>query len=713
MHFVDVLGACLGGRRAGLLWLGLMALAAPGCGSSNNPPPADGGAALQDGGAAADGGSLADAGAAAERCRARWQVLCQAWSTCGSSAPFFSLSFPDVNACVAAGTEQCGRFLALAPTGISYPLAEAPAGFVACTTAIARHTACEIVNTYVFGSNTSIDPECAAKTGTLADGAGCTFADQCQSQYCRFENGCSTCAQQADEGGSCVTNADCKVGFACASNACSAYAQTGDSCGATAPCQPGLTCVGARCGAALAIGAACNPRAANPCNLGYCNQGTCEALKFDGQPGGACGIDVATGSLTLCARGSRCVFVTQSYQGVCVAEVKRGDRCYFDTGFQGSQCEVFTQCVNGVCSSPPEPTCGQDGGPTPARRDGGILPAADAGSDLATETSRQVGIVCDAIYACPRWAAQAANWFGSRADCTSGIGRIASYNLATPRSGLTAAEARVCDDALVALPACEQADRLLGVKPGLAVCDGTAGPLAAGAVCSGGMQCSATARCMNGVLDPLCGACINLAGDGGVCAFPEDCPRGSNCANGRCRPGGGASATCSAAAPCARDFVCNGGTCTSPAEVGAACNPSASACAQPLYCNTVSRQCELPQLAGQQVIAVVDGGASDGGVTDADAGLADAGLADAGAVAGDGGVAGTPCGLLNGGFVICPHGFQCKLTNLRNTTGVCDPAGNVGDACAWTGGLDGRGACRFPSQCLNSVCTFGDRTYCQ
>lgn len=678
---------------AALAFAGLSAA----CSSSPANAPADGGAVradggtLADGGPASDGGATADGGTIAERCRARAQLFCEAESTCAQSATFFSVYWANLAECVTKRTEGCVRFVSVPKPGEP---ATIPVLTEACTAAVARRAACDRLNVYVYATNLAPDPECAPVAGTRADGETCITNEQCQSKHCRYEAFCGTCAPLAAAGESCVTATDCAVGLTCAGDLCVAYVDAGGTCNADAPCKPGLTCVNGQCGTALTTGMSCDPRASNPCKDGYCYQGTCTAFGLDAQPGAPCGVDVVTGKATVCAYGSRCRLLTDAFQGQCVKTAKVGERCFFgpDDGFGGGQCETFSECVNGVCSSFPVQGCGTAGGPNPPRTDGGIQPPFDGGASYAALVQSFFSNICDAMFACPRLSAFVQYAIGTRVGCEAIIApvfpRFTAPGAVTTPTALTA-----CGDALGALPACERVERTFRFRPLPAACEHT-GPLTPGSVCIADSQCT-TSVCENGALSTACGVCIAQGGDGGVCAKDNDCARGLSCGAGRCLPGGARGATCSAAAPCDRELRCVNGTCGDSLALGATCNPRASGCADLDHCNSVTNQCESLRLVGEAL--PVDGGVAP----------------DGGTLGPDGGIAGAPCGLLNGGLVYCPHGFNCRITNTRNRTGVCDVAKNPGEACTWTASIDGRGGCKWPSVCENDVCRVGDPTNCQ
>lgn len=629
-----------------------------------------------------------DAGTDAQRCRERWQLLCPAWASCSESSAAFASFFPSVEECVATGTAQCTRVLSGLPgaPGLAGSIAAERQRFETCTTAMSRSSSCELVLNYLQSSNYHVDLDCLPIDGTLPLGATCLVSDQCQSAYCSNQGGCGKCATQGDVGQACVSGRDCRFGLGCFDRACAPFLEPDAGCAPYDLCPPSMACIEGHCQPQLLDGTACTP-GTSVCRLGYCNpsQNKCNEFKLTGVAGGPCGVDVATGNVTGCERGSVCKFFTAASQGVCVARVQDGDRCFFDESFQGSQCRLFSSCVDGVCTPFPEASCGQDGGVHPARRDGGVLPPIDAGADFAASAQTELTLLCDALYACARMQPLRDAWFSGRAACEATLAPISSAT-GNPHSGWTAAALDGCIAALRGLSACELVDVEFG-QPGPAACTAPAGTTAPGVACAAPYECGLQGHCTTGLLSPSCGICATTSGDGGVCAVAEDCGKGLTCANARCIPGGVLTSACSAAQPCNRGLLCKLGVCIAPIEQpGASCNPRATECAGPLVCNSITSTCELPRLVG----------APDGG-----------------ALSSDGGTLGAPCGLLGGGVVDCPNGFACKITNLTTNTGACDVAAAVGEVCTWSGGLNGRGQCLFPGACLDGVCTVGDRNYCQ
>ena len=193
------------------------------------------------------------------------------------------------------------------------------------------------------------------------------------------------------------------------------------------------------------------------------------------------------------------------------------------------------------------------------------------------------------------------------------------------------------------------------------------GKLANGAACGDDAQCTST-YCKKPA-NAVCGVCGARATAGGACSIDADCDFKLKCANMLCVAYGAVGASCDGGHPCAAPNVCRGGTCAVPAGAGQACTPSASGgdCDQTkgLYCAPTSRVCAVATFVG----------------------------------------AGQPCGFVNGGFVGCSGGGNCKLAGV---TGTCTAPAADGAACDATNGPD----CMQPAECVNNVCKLPDPASC-
>jgi Dickkopf-like protein len=648
-----------------------------------------------------NGGGDAGVGTPAELCEARFRALCNAWSMCPTPGTYFPTLFASVDDCVRIGQARCEGYLALAADGLPSSIEERRQNFALCTQAMARAPVCRAFADYLAQTNEHVDPECAPRAGLLPEGSSCFFPDQCQSRLCLLNNSlCGTCSSIKHDGEACQVPQECELGSTCSSSRCTKILPLDSACTATTACAPELACLGGRCAARLEENAACAV-GTNPCRLGYCNRGHCQSFELDGVAGGPCGSDPVDGVVTACAVGSTCDVFTQSFQGLCVDRAEDGDRCFFAQGFQGGQCEPFSACVNGVCTRGPVTDCARDGGPSPERRDGGIAPPIDAGAGLIREVDRLGTLFCDAIFACPRYAGLRESWFGSCPLCESIIAANTGLNLLAPKARATETQVMACNDALSAIPDCERVDRLLGNARKLPACE-LSGAAAPGDVCTADAECGAGSICSRGVFaaSSFCGICESLQSTAGVCITSRDCAQGLACAQGHCVAAGQSTAMCTAAMPCDFDLACVSGVCAEPPGIGAPCNPRAPVCASPLFCSPTRSVCEVPIVAGTSTTSGADAGVG-----------ADASTAGDASVSPDSGV--LACGIINGSITLCERGSSCKLINARTVTGTCSPAHGLGEACAWTGGLDGRGACDFPAVCVDRICQFGDHTYCE
>jgi hypothetical protein len=637
-----------------------------------------------------DAGSGTDGGTAADICRARAEVVCHAFAACETSSGLFATLYASEADCAAQITRGCLSALP-GPSIPGHDGLDIFADDATCTAALAKLSTCEAARRTIFGDNSLPVDGCFPSAGTFANGATCFDHRQCASSYCKINENCGVCADRVAAGSPCVTSFDCNFDVSCVNGVCRDNAVPGGSCSTTKPCTYGFACQGGTCQPLVDAGSPCT--AATPCEFGYCSTTghVCTPIPVDRKPGDLCGVDTPTGAVIACGLGAVCKLVNTANQGICAKRVEPYDRCFFNTGFQGGQCEAFSQCLDGVCTDPTAGLmCSPDGGVNPPHRDGGQGPV-DGGTDVAAALALGTSHLCDALFTCTRTQGFAANVVGSRTNCESQLAPIVQRDLGTPDLNRTLAGVQACNAALDALDACSHVDALAGSLV-VAECQ-TPGVLGAGSPCVGNGMCAAGTHCTGDALVQGCGICTTVQGDGGMCISNDECAKGLACANERCVPAGALTDVCSGAAPCDRALTCQGGHCAAPGAIGDPCSPtSPGSCLGSLFCNG-GGTCEQLQVVG--LMELPDGGLTDGGL------------------GGDGGLVGQTCGILNGKVVLCPYGTNCKLTNAQTRVGFCDDAHLPGEACAWSGGLDNRGQCRFPAMCINGVCSMGDPSYCQ
>jgi hypothetical protein len=198
-------------------------------------------------------------------------------------------------------------------------------------------------------------------------------------------------------------------------------------------------------------------------------------------------------------------------------------------------------------------------------------------------------------------------------------------------------------------------------------CKTPAGTLADGTPCGDDAQC--TGRTCNKTGDTNCGACGQRVAAGGDCTKGK-CDDGLSCAeNGKCVAPGAAGATCGENQPCLTPLVCANGTCAKGGEAGAACSEAAPCNAfKALACDSASKTCKEVKLANP----------------------------------------GETCGVVNGAFVLCAAGGDCKTAGATSPTGTCQAALADGAACTTDGP-----SCQEPAECVNGVCTVSDPGTCK
>lgn len=203
-----------------------------------------------------------------------------------------------------------------------------------CTSAIANWSCTDII----YSEN--VPPDCTPGSGSLAMGATCANAAQCQSSWCQRPAGaaCGVCAMVPGPGAPCASNDQCPQGLTCQAGACVAHSKMGGACGASHPCDDGLNCVGNVCVAGPStMGAPCSPAGAG-CNQWAgmaCNASTdtCQTLKLV-QPGEACGGQVAN-QPQYCAGGT-------CERGACVGYPALDEPC---DRVAGPPCLAFAVCI--------------------------------------------------------------------------------------------------------------------------------------------------------------------------------------------------------------------------------------------------------------------------------------------------------------------------------------------------------------------------------
>ncbi len=318
----------------------LVALLA-GCGGSSIADPAS-----------SDGG--ADAATADHACDDLARARCAKLQSC--SAQELATRDGDLATCTTREKASCLSGLAAPGTASTASTASA------CAAALTAASCGE------FLANTPI-PACAAKAGSLASGAPCGFASQCQTTFCAVPKGsvCGTCASVPKVGDSCAT-IGCGPGLHCGktSQTCLAFVARDGACDGDKVCDVGLGCVTAKGATAgtcqplvAAEGAACEareqtlPTCDRAAGLWCPSTGKCACVTGYAKGGEPCGLVDAT-SFFSCSSGA-CVVVTGGAgKGTCAAASAEGGPC--DTEGNGPSCIVGTRCkatggTTGTCVS--------------------------------------------------------------------------------------------------------------------------------------------------------------------------------------------------------------------------------------------------------------------------------------------------------------------------------------------------------------------------
>jgi hypothetical protein len=241
--------------------------------------------------------------------------------------------------------------------------------------------------------------------GTLAAGASCAEAGQCESNRCIggaacanwacpgattqiagmatasvcgtcaavgnvgdpcFSGGYGACAAGASCGGAsfvCIATpsgaegsrcdgvtAPCDPGLVCSSTSstCEPPLTEGESCSSSGDCAAGLDCIATTCAKPRHVGAPCNETGPSDCAPGLVcdlSTGACATLTW-AEPGEPCGATAA------CLRGSCPASGTAT--GTCPAALQAGQPC----GPSNDACDDGLLCVDLVCAVPPSlPMC--------------------------------------------------------------------------------------------------------------------------------------------------------------------------------------------------------------------------------------------------------------------------------------------------------------------------------------------------------------------
>jgi hypothetical protein len=243
-----------------------------------------------------------------------------------------------------------------------------------------KKASCQDFLDYTIGQNPKAMPACSAFTpGTVANGSGCAYNRQCTSGHCSTvaEGQCGLCAADLAVGATCHLGLDVcdpTMGAICNSltQTCIVPAARGGVCSSNAGCYENLLCdamtgtcqdppstVGAACDATLADGSGCSFQVGAGV---YCNPMTmmCEQPSPNGLGGASCGVNVSSGTVSLCGLGFLCNGSKGGFSGKCIAghAAPVGSRCTF-TGspVDGPACEAEALCIGDVCTVADPTTC--------------------------------------------------------------------------------------------------------------------------------------------------------------------------------------------------------------------------------------------------------------------------------------------------------------------------------------------------------------------
>lgn len=334
-----------------------------GCGGSSAAPGGgDGGGGGTDGGGGGDaGGGITADQACADTAHARCTLL----ESC--SAVRVQVVYGDEATCESRIKQNCVNALAAPSTG------NTPAATEACAQAYAGWACADFLD----GAN--VPQACAQVTGSLASGAACEFAGQCQSGFCAIVPGaaCGTCAAPPKAGDSCAQLTTCgnNAGLTCTQDTqtCVVLAAQGAACGKGAPCGTGLSCVGAdaatstqgTCQAAgTQAGATCDPQLKTAAGCSRDAGLTCNAQSKQCATitvvGGSQPCDDVNNQAQLCSAGGQCTETAAGKTGTCTAAAADGAACDTQAGppcLSPARCIASGTGTAGTCQLPTASAC--------------------------------------------------------------------------------------------------------------------------------------------------------------------------------------------------------------------------------------------------------------------------------------------------------------------------------------------------------------------
>jgi hypothetical protein len=318
------------GRFASLVGgLGLVALAATGCGGVT--------AAAPDG-----GGGDAAAPTTDEACNRVAKAMCDAVGGCAQTA--LEVLYGDKATCIARATLSCTTDQAV--EGISRTAGD----LVMCAQQIGTAACGDLL----AGKFPDV---CAVKPGTTVSGMPCGSNWQCESTYCRKTDAkCGVCGPRAAVGADCTVDGGCQKGLVCANKKCVAPGGPGADCNRpNQPCRSDLYCTApsgaGKCAAKVGAGGPCADNPDDACDFAkgvVCNpiSHVCETISV-AKGGQACGLGMKTICVGFIAPCSNILT-----GGICASPAEDGATCGGN-----AVCVPPAECVGGVCRLPSAPEC--------------------------------------------------------------------------------------------------------------------------------------------------------------------------------------------------------------------------------------------------------------------------------------------------------------------------------------------------------------------
>jgi hypothetical protein len=272
-----------------------------------------------------------------DACDSYTKTVCDKLNEC---APIdLATIYGDLNTCVARTKLLCLAQLAVPNTSTNVDR------LVACASEGKSQSCAEV-------ARDKVKPTCRTAPGTLADGEGCNFDEQCVSTYCKTISGtgCGKCTKRQDVGAICVNDGECAAGAVCAQGKCVLPADQLESCGSEKPCAGQLNCIAQKCAEPLPLEADCSMTGSLCVGGAYCegSSNRCKLIAVE-QGGQLCG--APQGKIVYCKASGFCSYKPGA---TCLPASADGAGC---DDLSGPRCLPPARCAAGTCKLPQDAKC--------------------------------------------------------------------------------------------------------------------------------------------------------------------------------------------------------------------------------------------------------------------------------------------------------------------------------------------------------------------